>query len=46
MREAVKLAQVLVIIAEGRIVQADRVSEVLAKPGTDYVAQLLKGQLE
>ncbi len=46
MREAVKLAQMLVIIAEGRIVQADRVPEVLANPRTAYVAQLLKGQLE
>lgn len=46
MREAVKLAQVLVIIAEGQIVQADAVPEVLSNPATEYVAQLLKGQLE
>ena len=46
MREAVKLAQVLVIVAEGEIAQAGPVAEVLAEPATDYVAELLRGQLE
>jgi osmoprotectant transport system ATP-binding protein len=46
MREAVKLAQVLVIIAAGQIAQAGPVAEVLANPRTDYVAELLQGQLD
>ncbi len=46
MREAVKLAQMLVIVAEGQVAQAGPVSEVLANPATDYVAELLRGQLE
>lgn len=46
MREAVKLAQTLVIIREGQIAQAGPVSDVLAAPADEYVAQLLKGQLE
>lgn len=46
MREAVKLAQMLVIVAEGEIAQAGPVAEVLAEPATDYVAELLRGQLE
>ncbi len=46
MREAVKLAQMLVIVAEGEVAQAGPVAEVLAQPATDYVAELLRGQLE
>ena len=46
MREAVKLAQMLVIVAEGQIEQAGPVGDVLANPATDYVAELLRGQLE
>ena len=46
MREAVKLAQMLVIVAEGEVAQAGPVAEVLAAPATDYVAELLRGQLE
>ena len=46
MREAVKLAQTLVIVADGEISQAGRVSEVLANPANDYVAELMRGQLE
>jgi osmoprotectant transport system ATP-binding protein len=46
MREAVKLSQTLVIVAEGEIAQAGRVSEVLANPASDYVAELMRGQLE
>ena len=46
MREAVKLAQMLVIVAEGEVAQAGPVPEVLAEPATDYVAELLRGQLE
>ena len=46
MREAVKLAQMLVIVAEGEVAQAGLVPEVLAEPATDYVAELLRGQLE
>ena len=46
MREAVKLSQTLVIVAEGEIAQAGRVAEVLANPASDYVAELMRGQLE
>lgn len=46
MREAVKLAQTLVIILQGQIAQAGAVSEVLARPASDYVAELLAGQLQ
>lgn len=46
MREAVKLAQMLVIVADGRVAQAGPVAQVLASPATDYVAELLRGQLE
>lgn len=46
MREAVKLAQMLVIVAEGQVAQAGPVAEVLANPANDYVAELLRGQLE
>lgn len=46
MREAVKLAQTLVIIRDGQIAQAGPVGDVLAAPADEYVAELLKGQLE
>ncbi|MEM8765804.1 MAG: ATP-binding cassette domain-containing protein [Pseudomonadota bacterium] len=46
MREAVKLAQMLVIVRGGEIAQAAPVPEVLAQPANDYVAELLRGQLE
>jgi osmoprotectant transport system ATP-binding protein len=46
MREAVKLAQMLVIVADGQVAQAGSVSEVLASPSNEYVAELLRGQLE
>jgi osmoprotectant transport system ATP-binding protein len=46
MREAVKLAQMLVIVAEGQVAQAGPVPDVLANPANDYVAELLRGQLE
>ena len=36
----------LVIVAEGEIAQAGPVAEVLASPASDYVAELLRGQLE
>ena len=46
MREAVKLADTLVIVQEGRIVQAGPTNETLAAPASEYVAELMKGQLE
>ena len=46
MREAVKLATMLVIVCEGRIAQAGPTSEVLRSPADDYVASLLRGQLD
>ncbi len=46
MREAVKLASTLVIVNQGRVVQAGPTADVLAKPDGDYVAALLRGQLE
>jgi osmoprotectant transport system ATP-binding protein len=46
MREAVKLATTLVIVREGRIAQAGPTSEVLRAPADDYVASLLRGQLD
>ena len=45
MREAVKLAKMLVIINSGRIVQAAATAQVLADPANDYVRSLLEGQL-
>lgn len=45
MREAVKLAGVLVIMYQGRIVQAGLTADVLAAPATGYVSQLLEDQL-
>ena len=46
MREAVKLAGMLVIVHEGRIAQAGTTAEVLRNPVSEYVATLLRGQLE
>ena len=46
MREAVKLASVLVIVHQGRIVQAGSTREVMAAPASDYVTQLLEEQLQ
>jgi osmoprotectant transport system ATP-binding protein len=46
MRGAVKLASMLVIVLEGSIAQAGPTGTVLEAPATDYVASLLRGQLE
>lgn len=46
MREAVKLASTLVILYQGRVAQAGATADVLKNPNGDYVAALLKGQLE
>ena len=46
MREAVKLASFLVIVRAGMIEQAGAPADVLGAPETEYVASLLKGQLE
>lgn len=45
MREAVRLASMLVIVHEGRVVQAGETGKVLEAPATDYVASLMHGQL-
>ncbi|MEM1232406.1 MAG: ATP-binding cassette domain-containing protein [Pseudomonadota bacterium] len=45
MREAVQLAQRLVILRDGRVLQEGPVAQVLEAPATDYVAQLVKAQL-
>jgi osmoprotectant transport system ATP-binding protein len=45
MREAVKLAATLVIVRDGEVAQWGPVADVLARPGSDYVAELLQGQL-
>ena len=45
MREAVKLATMLVIIRDGRVEQAGPTEAVLRQPVTDYVRALLEGQL-
>ncbi|MGD8416031.1 MAG: ATP-binding cassette domain-containing protein [Pseudomonadales bacterium] len=46
MREAVKLATILVIIRDGLIEQSGPVPDVLAAPASDYVAELMRGQLD
>jgi osmoprotectant transport system ATP-binding protein len=46
MREAVKLASTLVILYQGRVAQAGPTEEVLQSPNGEYVAALLKSQLE
>ena len=45
MREAVRLAGYLVILAEGRVLQHGRVEDVLKAPADDYVEMLVKRQL-
>lgn len=45
MREALLLGDRLVFLHEGRIVRAGSPDEVLADPGSDHVAALLKAQL-
>jgi osmoprotectant transport system ATP-binding protein len=45
MREAVRLAGHLVILKEGRVLQAGPTHEVLAAPADDYVYTLVKEQL-
>lgn len=45
MREAVKLAQQLVILQDGRVLQSGATAEVLAHPVDDYVETLVAAQL-
>ena len=45
MREAVKLAQHLVIVGSGAVLQADGTGAVLAAPRPGYVARLIETQL-
>ncbi len=45
MREAVKLADHLVILAAGEVSQSGPIKEVIAAPTNDYVARLLAEQL-
>jgi len=45
MREAVKLADHLVILAAGEVAQSGPIKEVIAAPTNDYVARLLTEQL-
>ena len=45
LREAVKLAGFLVIMADGQIVQSGKTTEVLDAPANSYVGQLLDTQL-
>ncbi|MDH3646473.1 MAG: ATP-binding cassette domain-containing protein [Gammaproteobacteria bacterium] len=46
LREAQKLAQYLVIIRAGRIVQSGPTAELIAAPGDDYVARLFREHLQ
>ena len=46
MREAVKLAHHVVILGDGRVLQAGPTSEVLANPQPGYVTDLFRTQLE
>jgi len=46
MREAVKLADFLVILAAGEVAQAGPIKEVIAAPQNDYVSRLLAEQFE
>ena len=46
LREARKLAQHLVIIRAGRVVQSGRMTDVIASPVDDYVAGLLREHLQ
>ena len=43
MGEAIKLAQYLVILKDGEIVQQGEINEVRSAPGDDYVTRLLRG---
>lgn len=45
MREAARLADYLVILARGRVLQEGTVSDVIAAPADDYVQMLVKEQL-
>jgi len=45
MREAVKLADHLVILAAGEVSQSGPIKDVIAAPSSDYVARLLAEQL-
>ena len=45
MREAVRLADYLVILKEGKVLQAGPTDEVLAAPADDYVSSLVMEQL-
>ncbi|MFK7912788.1 MAG: ATP-binding cassette domain-containing protein [Pseudomonadales bacterium] len=45
MREAVKLADYLLILKDGEVLQAGRCEMVLAEPADDYVRQLVQEQL-
>jgi osmoprotectant transport system ATP-binding protein len=45
MREAVRLAEHLVILRDGKVLQAGPTSQVLASPADDYVAKLVTEQL-
>lgn len=45
MREAVKLADFMVILAAGEVAQAGSVADVVEAPDNDYVARLLAEQL-
>jgi len=42
MEEAVKLAQNIVILKDGEVIQTGKTSEILANPKNDYVSGLLK----
>jgi osmoprotectant transport system ATP-binding protein len=45
MREAVRLAEYLVILRSGRVLQAGPTSQVLDTPADEYVEKLVKEQL-
>ena len=45
MREAVKLAQHLVIVGSGEVLQAGETADVLAAPRPGYVARLIETHL-
>lgn len=46
LREAVKLAERLVVIEAGRIIQHDVTATVVNQPADDFVAELVRSQLE
>jgi len=45
MREAARLADYLVILARGRVLQEGTVGDIIAAPADDYVQMLVKEQL-